>query len=117
MEISVLTLLGLNRTRLPGLQAALVNTKDALKKSLRPQQPICAADLIVLMTAIGDASCRLALSKYKTEQLKVERVGHALCIHPHIVPNQLFIFLVGHHTSIIILYNLCTIFQIFLVWT
>lgn len=71
--ISVLTLLSLNRTRLSGLQAELVNTKDALKKSLRPQQPICAAALIVLMTDNGDASCRLALSKYK---LKVERVGH-----------------------------------------
>lgn len=101
MEMSVLALLSLNRSRVSGLQAALVNTKNTLETSLRPQEPICAAALIVLITANEDASCPLALSRYKTEQLKVERVGHTLCIHPHIVPNQLFIFLIGHRKSTI----------------
>lgn len=88
MNMLVLTLFTVNRPTISRLQPALVNTTLTLEETLRPQQPICAAALIVLMTANGDASCRLPLSTDKTGQLKVERVIHTLCTHPHIVPNQ-----------------------------
>ncbi len=69
------------------------------------------------MTANGDASCHLALSQDKAGQLKVERVIHTLCIYPHIVPNQCAVHLLEgilqkyQQSS---LYDLCTIFQVFL---